>query len=112
MNNPLTVVVPIFNAAGQTRRCLKALHRSMASCPDSVAVLLIDDASTDPEIAKILIQIQARLPGWVVKRSKMNRGFVGTANLGMQLAGTSDVLLLNSDTVPVGDWLERIRRCA
>ncbi len=100
------VVVPVFNAADELASCLAALK---ATLPDTAPVLIIDDASTDPAVTEVL---DAVLPDWKILRQPENRGFVATANLGMELSGAHDVVLLNSDTVPAGDWLRCIAACA
>lgn len=106
MNGAPVVVIPVFNAANQLARCLAALR---ATTDESTDVVVIDDASTDPEIGALL---ESRCKGWTIVRHSENLGFVATANRGMREAGPRDVVLLNSDTVPAGDWLRRISRCA
>jgi len=100
------IVVPVFNAAAETRRCFDALK---ATIPDRQSVIVIDDASTDPEIADLL----ARLPAsWVRVSNRENAGFVGSANLGISLASPADVILLNSDTQVTRGWLKALLDCA
>ena len=111
MSAELAVVIPIFNAVSQTERCLQALAQTTRQA-DSVKIILIDDASTDIGISKLLRHTQASMPGWQIKRLDLNRGFVAAANLGFELAAGCDVVLLNSDTIPAGDWLARIQKCA
>ena len=48
---------------------------------------------------------------WLVVEQPINRGFVATANHGMALAAPNDVVLLNADTVPAGEWLHRLAVC-
>lgn len=103
----VSVIVPVFNAAAETRRCLSALQRTLRG--DPADVIVIDDASTDPEIPEILRSVCPT--DWHVERQPENLGFVGTVNRGMQQAAGRDVVLLNSDTVPTGAWLTAIRRC-
>ena len=100
------VVIPVFNAPAQLERCLDAVRNSVDAAAD---VIVIDDASTDPAVAKLL---ESRCEGWTVIGQAENLGFVATANRGMREAGDRDVVLLNSDTVPAGDWLRRISQCA
>ncbi|MFO7764070.1 MAG: glycosyltransferase family 2 protein [Wenzhouxiangellaceae bacterium] len=106
MSETPAIVIPVFNAAEPLRRCLAAVRATVAA---DVPVIVIDDASTDPAVGEALEELAA---GWRVIRRPDNRGFVATANQGMRAAGARDVVLLNSDTIPAGDWLERIRRCA
>lgn len=97
------IVIPVFNAPDVVARCIAA---AAATLPADAPVIVIDDASTDPEISTILDRCPAR---WTRIRHQRNRGFVATANHGMERAGDADVLLLNSDTIPAGRWLERMR---
>lgn len=106
MNALPTVVIPVFNAADQLQRCLRAVR---ATVPPDTPVIVLDDASSDPRVGEIL---ESTTRGWHVERQADNRGFVATANRGMQAAGDADVVLLNSDTVPAGEWLQRMARCA
>jgi len=106
MSRPPVVIIPVFNAPAQLGRCLAAVRRTVDPATD---VVVVDDASTDPSIAELL---DSRCAGWKVIRQPENLGFVATANRGMREAGRRDVVLLNSDTIPAGDWLRRISRCA
>jgi len=99
------IVVPVFNAADATRRCLTALE---ATLPSDQPVIVIDDASGEPEIAFIM---QALPRQWTQVHNRTNLGFVASANLGMTLAAGEDVILLNADTQVTQGWLEAIERC-
>ncbi len=99
------VVVPVHNAPDATRRCLAAL----ASLEPSHPVIVIDDASTSPDIQALMAELPS---GWVRIRNDTNLGFTGTANLGFSVTGREDVVLLNSDTQVTAGWLEAIEACA
>ena len=104
----LSVVVPVYNAADELRQCLESLQTSVQP---GVAVLLIDDASTQAAVRDVLRHWQdMQLPGWRIVANESNLGFVGTANRGMRMAD-GDVVLLNSDTVTTPGWLEALERC-
>lgn len=106
MSSPTAIVVPVFNAVRETARCLAALD---ATVPDDQPVIVINDGSTDPRVGPLLNEYAGR---WQVVQRTANRGFVATANEGMARAASADVIVLNSDTEPAGDWLERMRACA
>ncbi len=102
------IIVPVHDALEQVRRCLAALARTVHP-GDDATVIVIDDASPDPAVGEVL----AGLPeDWVRVRNRENIGFVGTANLGMALAGRADVILLNSDTEVTSGWLQALLECA
>jgi GT2 family glycosyltransferase len=100
------IVLPVFNAVAETRRCVAALE---ATIPKQQSVIVIDDASTDPAIPELL---DALPPTWVRVSNRENLGFVGTANLGIALASPADVILLNSDTQVTPGWLDALLSCA
>jgi len=102
------IIVPVFNALAKLQACLESISRTV---PPATRVLLIDDASTD-------IGVQPLLQSWVDESRAarrllvhdVNRGFVATANHGMQMADT-DVVLLNSDTEVTSGWLQNLGHC-
>ena len=103
-----TVIVPIYNAAEDLDRCLRALHRNS---PALTEVLLLDDASDDPRIAPLLKQWTAGAGSrWKLAQNSVNVGFVGTVNRGMRMT-PYDVVLLNSDTLVTPGWLEGLAHC-
>lgn len=107
MSLPL-VIIPVFNAFDKLETCLKSISHTVA--PDT-EVLLIDDASTDTRVRPLLqTWVDESQPARRLLVHEVNRGFVATANHGMQMAKT-DVVLLNSDTVVTGGWLQRLKDC-
>lgn len=105
---PVTVIVPIYNAVEAVRECLASLE---AHLPRDAEVLLLDDASPDPLIPELIEHYRARL-GYRSHRNPDNLGYTRSVNKGIALAGTRDVVLLNSDTVVTARWLENLRYCA
>lgn len=105
---PLTVVVPVYNAAAEVEGCLASVAATVGS---DTTVIVIDDASPDPAVAAVLQRWAGRGNGdWQFHRNPENLGFVATANRGMQQA-SGDVVLLNSDTLVTRGWLRGLQRC-
>ncbi|MCH8478909.1 MAG: glycosyltransferase [Wenzhouxiangella sp.] len=100
------IIVPLFNAVSESHRCLDALARTVG---ERRPVIVIDDASTEPAVAAMM---GALPPRWVRVRNERNLGFGATANFGLSLASSEDVVLLNSDTEVTSGWLEAIEACA
>ena len=107
MEAALTVVVPVFNGFEATKRCLESVARHT---PARCALVLVDDASTDPRMAPMLAQFAASRAGTTVLTNPVNLGFPGAANRGMA-AAKGDVIVLNSDTVVTERWIEGLERC-
>jgi GT2 family glycosyltransferase/glycosyltransferase involved in cell wall biosynthesis/SAM-dependent methyltransferase len=107
VEEPVTVVVPIYNAAEETAKCLAALVRNTEGPAN---LLLIDDASTDPAIGRLL-ERYGRLSNVEALRNDTNLGFVRTVNRGFEHS-TGDVVILNSDVQVLPRWLTRMRFAA
>src|SRR5690606_14677920 len=75
---PVTVIVPVFNAAEQLAECLASLA---AYTHANHRILLIDDASTDPRVAELFARY-GQLPGFECHQNAENLGFTRTVNRG------------------------------
>ena len=104
----VSVVIPVYNAAEELERCLASVRSTVSN---STEVVVIDDASPDPSTAAVLDRWRGKTPAsWKFFANPENRGFVGTANRGMQLT-QNNVVLLNSDTEATPGWLTGLQRC-
>jgi len=102
---PAAIVVPVFNSPELARRCIEAvLHFTRGA-----RLILIDDASTDAAIAPLLTAYADRA---LVHHNPRNLGYTRSCNLGIELAGAADVVLLNSDAEVGPRWLQRLRLTA
>jgi GT2 family glycosyltransferase len=103
-----SVIVPVHNAPDELDRCLATVFETV---PAGAKIIIIDDASTDAEVANVLSRWQQRAgPSWQFHFQAQNAGFVGTANRGMEMT-RGDIVLLNSDTEVTAGWLEGLQRC-
>ena len=105
----IDVVIPVYKGAAQTRACIE----SVLAAPGEArpAIIVVDDATPDPEIAAYLrgLAAQGRITLLV---NEANVGFVQSVNRGMALHPDCDVVLLNSDTEVANDWLDRLQAAA
>ncbi|MDR3389389.1 MAG: glycosyltransferase [Rudaea sp.] len=102
------IVVPIYNSPHWVQCCITALLRWTSG---DVRLILIDDASGDAQIATLLAAYADR-PHILVRRNADNLGYTRSTNLGIELAGDADVVLLNSDTQVGPRWLQGLRQVA
>jgi GT2 family glycosyltransferase/glycosyltransferase involved in cell wall biosynthesis len=107
---PVAVVVPVYRDCAATLACLDAVF---ATVPAGTTVVVVDDATPEPELAAALDRL-ARAGRLRLLRHACNLGFPRAANAGLRAAaalpGAPDVVLLNSDTLPAPGWLEALRR--
>lgn len=105
------IIVPVYGAREETLACLESVLRHARG---DWRLLIIDDASPDPELVGALRRRIARQRHVTLHCAPENRGFVASANHGMRraLAAGRDVLLLNSDTIVTTEFVARLRNAA
>ncbi len=94
-----------------TVSCIEHLANSRNTNQTAFEIVVIDDYSPDSYLSTWLDEQVVALD-FQLLRNDTNLGFVRTVNRGMQLSSTHDIVLLNSDAMVAGDWLDRLQRCA
>ena len=88
-NPDVSVIIPVFNSAHHTYRCLQSL---VAEPNVSLEVIIFDNASTDATT-----ELLQRCENITVVRSAENLGFVGAVNAAARHANGRFMLILNND---------------
>jgi GT2 family glycosyltransferase/glycosyltransferase involved in cell wall biosynthesis len=105
----VAVVVPAYRGVAATLACLNSVF---ATLPPESHVVVVDDASPEPELSAALDELHAAKKIRLLRHTG-NRGFPASANAGMRAAaalpGRPDLVLLNSDTVVTEGWIEGLR---
>lgn len=102
------IVVPVYNAAAETEACILSILRNTRL---DYRLILVDDCSPDPAVRQVLDRFRD-IEQVEIHHNETNLGFSGTINRGIELAGRSDVVFLNSDTLVTPNWLDRLRYAA
>ena len=90
VSNPdVSVIIPVFNSAHHTYRCLQSL---VAEANVSLEVIIFDNASTDATT-----ELLQRCENIIVVKSAENLGFVGAVNAAAKHAHGRFMLILNND---------------
>jgi O-antigen biosynthesis protein len=100
-NYDVSIVVCAFNKWEYTLNCLGAICKSLMQNTATVEVILVDDASND-NTQEVLSEIR----GLRYVRNEINLGFLKSANIGANLANGRNIIFLNNDTVPIGNWID------
>jgi FkbM family methyltransferase len=102
------VIIPVYRSYDDTLACIASV---LATCRSNAhfELVVVDDCSPEPELSAALSEL-AQIGLITLHRNEVNLGFVGTVNRGMALHPDRDVVLLNSDTLVFGDWIDRLRR--
>lgn len=100
------VIVPVYGGIHETIACLESVLASSSTV--DYDLIVINDASPDPELVKALQELAAEHKKITLLHNQKNLGFTATVVRGMALHSERDVVLLNSDTLVSGDWLDRL----
>jgi GT2 family glycosyltransferase/glycosyltransferase involved in cell wall biosynthesis len=100
----VSIVIPVYRGRDETVACLESV---LATVDASVSIVVINDASPEPDLAAYLQSLAERKLIHLIEH-KSNAGFVASVNEGMRLHPEKDVVLLNSDTQVFGNWLTRL----
>jgi GT2 family glycosyltransferase len=103
---PVTIVIPSYRDAQLVRQLVAAIRRTTR--PGQAQIIVADDASGPEHVAAL----QA-IEGIDVIVGERNAGFSANVNRGLRAANRGDdVVLLNSDVVPLRGWLAALQRAA
>jgi GT2 family glycosyltransferase/glycosyltransferase involved in cell wall biosynthesis len=105
---PADVVVPVYFAHAEFRRCLASLERHTDLARHRVIVVLDGPGQDD---ARAAVQASPHAGSFLLLQNARRGGFVVSANRGMA-ASDRDVVLLNSDTEVTAGWLEKMQAAA
>ncbi|MEM7719928.1 MAG: glycosyltransferase [Pseudomonadota bacterium] len=101
-----SILIPIFNAAHLVERLLAYLPQTL---PMHQHVILVDDGSDDPAIARLTKAFAVTWPNTTVLNHLENRGFAVAVNAGLERRPKNHhLILLNTDTLPPTGWVPRL----
>ena len=101
-----SIIIPVFNKADLTRRCLEVLPETIADAGTG-EVIVVDNASSD-HTARVL----EAFPWIRLIRNEKNLGFAGANNQAARIARGEFLVLLNNDTEAWPGWLSTMLRYA
>jgi GT2 family glycosyltransferase len=125
----ISVIVLNWNGPADTLECLESLAASQPT--SSFCVIVVDNDSTDDSLCQIQAWLNAKSreylelndseiesafvrsnPGYVLIRSRCNKGYAGGNNLGIRFVqrhvGSDYILVLNNDTVVAPRFLDTL----
>jgi O-antigen biosynthesis protein len=106
--NPIDIIIPVYRGLAETQACINSVLASVNKARFELVV--VNDASPELGMVKFLAGLDAAGKITLLTNEK-NLGFVATCNRAIALHPDRDVLLLNSDTLVHGSWLDRMLAC-
>jgi len=109
-HRPTDIIIPVYRDHAASMACLQSV---LAARPRGARVIVVDDATPEPELAADLDRLAARRRIMLI-RHRRNQGFPAAANAGLRRARADghDAMLLNADTLVAPDFLPRLRAAA
>ncbi|MEM8791006.1 MAG: glycosyltransferase family 2 protein [Pseudomonadota bacterium] len=102
------VVVCVHNSPEDVAFCLDSVSATLSA---NDTLIIVDDGSAE-ETRDICRRVQMASPDQVrLIRRDAASGFCKAANAGLRETSAEMVILLNSDTIVVGDWIDRLAAC-
>ena len=99
------IIIPVYAGYEDTLACIYSVLKNPQRTP--YELVIINDCSPDAALSAALLDLSRRgLFTYLINDE--NLGFIRTVNRGAALHPDRDVVLLNSDTVVYGDWLDRM----
>jgi len=103
-NNKVSIIIPTCNNLELTKQCIESIFRTLPASRVEAEIIVVDNASTDGTkdyLEGLGQQIH-------VVNNTSNLGFAKACNQGADIATGEYLLLLNNDTIVLGDWLVQI----
>jgi GT2 family glycosyltransferase/glycosyltransferase involved in cell wall biosynthesis len=104
------IVLPVYRGLAETRNCIESVLRSHNRT--RIRLHIYNDCSPEREVTVYLRELAAVETDIRLVENVENLGFVRTVNAGMAHAlaqqDSMGALLLNSDTIVSGDWVDRM----
>ncbi len=101
MSARVDVIIPTFNGWEFLSGCLEALQRQSFR---DFQIIVVDDASTDGTTE----HLRDSWPNVRVIPLRFNVGLARAIDLAFEISSAELVALLNNDTEPANDWLQRL----
>ncbi len=97
----LAIIIVSFNTAEMTRECLESVYDKIDG--QATSVVVVDNNSEDESVDVI----KEHFPDVHLIENKDNVGFAAANNQAFEVVEADYVLLLNSDTIVLGDVIEK-----
>jgi len=105
MKQQIDILIPVYDGYEETIQCIESVLNS--GLDEGVFLNVINDSSPNDKLTDWL-RSASQKHGFSLYENEVNLGFVQTVNRGMALHDDRDVILLNSDTLVAGNWVERM----
>ncbi len=108
VSTTIDIVVPVFNALEDVKRCLASLEQHTDGM--RVRVIVVNDGSDADTTQWLRAQCQGK-PLFTLIEHAQNQGYTRAVNTGLRASTAEFVITQNSDTIVTPGWLQGMVRC-
>lgn len=108
------IIIPIYFAPDLTIRCTESVVYTTRKLNYDIKIILVDDSESDVfhKILKDGLKQKGILEEVVLIKRKKNGGFIEACYTGIEYRDSDYKILLNSDTLVIGNWLTEMIQTA
>lgn len=94
-NTGISIVIPCYNKGAYLVDAVHSIINQPYRC--NLEIIIVDDASTDPQTAFSLKELEKDIPEVTIYRSQCNQGVQAARNIGLSLSRYPYILPLDAD---------------
>lgn len=103
MKSKLSIIIPVYNATSETIDCVHSILNSDAA---DYPIYLLDDASLDG-VSVLIDEFKTKSNVKIISNFR-NRGYTRNISIGLDLAESEFLCILNSDTLVPKAWSDKL----
>jgi GT2 family glycosyltransferase len=110
----IDIIIPIYFAPDLTIRCAESVIRTTRNLDYDIKVILVDDSDSDDfhKLLKNSFEKKGILNDLILIKREQNGGFIEACYTGIEFREADYKILLNSDTIVIGNWLTEMVKTA
>lgn len=109
LDNTIDIIVTTRNNKEVVERCLNSVFESIPQNQTPIEIIVSDNASNESNMKSYLEGIKDKV---ILNKQSTDVGYIKNVNSAIALHENRDVIILNSDTIVNGDWVDRLRDLA
>jgi GT2 family glycosyltransferase/glycosyltransferase involved in cell wall biosynthesis len=111
LTHQVDIIIPVYGAAAAFERCLASVFEHTNW--NGRRLIIVDDAGPEfPSSESLAERANQHGAALLLLRNPTNRGYVASVNRAIVQSDTSDVVLLNSDTIVTPGWVDKLQSAA
>lgn len=106
----IDIIIPVYFAPDQTVRCIESVVKTTQNATDDIKIIVSDDSNSNEfhDLLTKLLKEKNILEKVVLIKREANGGFIEACYTGIEYRESDYKILLNSDTITMNGWVEKM----